>query len=125
MAESRRVLVIEDEKAVAEVVSDVLQCFGYDVAVATSGKEGLRTACTSLPDAVVCDVRMPEIGGEEVMLALKAQPTTAKIPVVLVSGYCEPSFAHLADAFLQKPFSMEELSGLLANLLSTRQGLAN
>ena len=124
MQGSRRVLLIDDEEAIVRVVGDVLQCFGFQVAVATSGQEGLRSACASLPDAVVCDVRMPELGGEEVVLMLRAQPATAHIPIVLVSGYCEPTFAHLADAFLQKPFAMDELSGLLAELLAQRRGRA-
>src|SRR5215213_6973431 len=121
MQEARRVLLIDDEEAVADVVGDVLQCYGYDVDVVTSGKEGLRTACRSLPDAVVCDVRMPEIDGQGVILGLKAHLTTARIPIVLVSGYSEPAFAHLADAFLQKPFAMNELNALLVNLLSARR----
>src|SRR6185503_13370240 len=124
MKESTRVLIIDDEEAIVRVVGDVLQCLGYEVSVATSGKDGVRSACQALPDAVVCDVRMPELGGEEVVLMLKAQPGTAHIPIVLVSGYCEPSFAHLADAFLQKPFLVNELSTLITNLLSSRRAVA-
>jgi CheY-like chemotaxis protein len=121
MKQSTRVLLIDDEEAIVRVIGDVLQCFGYQVTVATSAQEGLRSASAWLPDAVVCDMRMPELGGEEVVLMLKAQPATAQIPIVLVSGYCEPSFAHLADAFLQKPFVVNELSTIILELLATRR----
>lgn len=124
MKKQTRVLLIDDEEGIVRVVGDVLRCLGFQVTVATSGSEGLRSAVTSLPDAVVCDVRMPELGGEEVVLMLKAQPATSDIPIVLVSGYCEPAFAHLADAYLQKPFVVNELSSVLTNLLATRRACA-
>jgi CheY-like chemotaxis protein len=121
MKDLTRVLLIDDEEAIVRVVGDVLECFGYDVSVATSGRDGVRNACTQPPDAIVCDVRMPELGGEEVVLMLKSQPATAHIPIVLVSGYCEPAFAHLADAFLQKPFMVNELSKLIMDLTAARR----
>jgi CheY-like chemotaxis protein len=124
MKDSIRVLLIDDEENVARIVADVLQCFGYDVEVATSGRDGVLRACTSLPDAIVCDARMPELGGEEVILMLKAQPATQHIPIVLTSGYNEPAFAHLADAFLSKPFVVNELNKLILSLLSTRTAVA-
>lgn len=124
MKDLTRVLLIDDEEAIVRVVGDVLECFGYEVSVATSGRDGVRQACIQCPDVIVCDVRMPEIGGEEVVLMLKSQPATAHIPIVLVSGYCEPAFAHLADAFLQKPFMVNELSKIITDLTARRTPVA-
>src|SRR6185295_19853232 len=69
-----RVVVIDDEPMVGELTGAVLGMKGYDVHVASSGETGIRLILESLPDAVVCDVRMPEIGGEEVIRAIKSQP---------------------------------------------------
>ena len=121
MKDFTRVLLIDDEEAIVRVVGDVLECFGYEVSVATSGRDGVRHACIQCPDVIVCDVRMPELGGEEVVLMLKSQPATAHIPIVLVSGYCEPAFAQLADAFLQKPFMVNELSKMIMDLTAARR----
>jgi len=121
MQQAKRVLLIDDEEAIVRVVGDVLQCFGYDVTLATSGAEGLRRVRDAVPDAVVCDLRMPQMGGEEVVLMLRSQPATAHLPIVLVSGYCEPTFAHLADAFLQKPFMVNELDVLIKRLVAERR----
>jgi CheY-like chemotaxis protein len=87
MKQLPRVLLIDDEEAIVKVVAEVLRSLGYEhVTVATSGAEGLKTARTLLPDVIVCDVRMPGISGEEVVLMLRAQPATAEIRIVLMSG---------------------------------------
>jgi CheY-like chemotaxis protein len=117
MKQSPNVLLIDDEESIVKVVGEVLRCMGFIIRTATSAQEGVQTACAAVPDVIVCDVRMPGIGGEEVVLMLKAQPATAHIPIVLVSGYCEPGFEHLAEAFLPKPFQIHELSALINHLL--------
>ena len=104
-----RVVVIDDEEMVATLTGAVLGMKGYDVKIATSGQAGIQMIFETLPDAVVCDVRMPEIGGEQVIQALRAQPTTSHIPVLLISGQCDARESMLGDAFLQKPFNVAEL----------------
>ena len=104
-----RVVVIDDEEMVATLTGAVLGMKGYDVQVATSGQAGLRMILETLPDAVVCDVRMPEVGGEQVIQAMRQQAATNHIPVVLISGQCDARESMLGDAFLQKPFNIAEL----------------
>ncbi len=104
-----RVVVIDDEEMVATLTGAVLGMKGYDVQVATSGQSGIRMIFETLPDAVVCDVRMPEIGGEQVIQALRGQATTSHIPVLLISGQCDARESMLGDAFLQKPYNVPEL----------------
>jgi CheY-like chemotaxis protein len=118
MTKPAHVLLIDDEESIVRVVGEVLHAMGYEISMATSGRDGLQTANSMRPDAIVCDVRMPELGGEEVVSMLRAQPDTTHIPIVLVSGYCEPAFAHIADAFLPKPFLVTELSSVIGNVLA-------
>jgi CheY-like chemotaxis protein len=108
-----RVVVIDDEEVVGELTGAVLGMKGYDVRVASSGETGIRLVRESLPDAVVCDVRMPVIGGAEVILALRSHPATKHIPVLLMSGQCDPGCISMGDAFLQKPFNVAELLATL------------
>ena len=108
-----RVVVIDDEEMVATLTGAVLGMKGYDVQVATSGQAGLQLVLKTLPDAVVCDVRMPEFGGEQVIQALRGQSTTSHIPIVLISGQCDARESMLGDAFLQKPFNVAELLATL------------
>jgi CheY-like chemotaxis protein len=112
----RLVVVIDDDEAVAEVVAALLKAHGFATKVALSGSDGLRLIRETLPDAVVCDMRMPEIGGHEVTLMLKAQPATSHIPIVLVTGDCDAEYVGMGDAFLRKPLFARELVGALDQL---------
>jgi CheY-like chemotaxis protein len=110
-----RVVVIDDEKLIAEACAAILRRAGCNVSVAHSGEEGLGFIREQLPDVVVCDIRMPGIDGFQVARELKAQPATARIPVVLMSGhgFAEPNSC---DAFLAKPFRVPELIALVQRL---------
>ena len=108
-----RVVVIDDEEMVATLTGAVLGMKGYEVQIATSGHDGIQLILKTLPDAVVCDVRMPEIGGEQVIEALRAQAATSHIPVVLISGQCDARESMLGDAFFQKPFNVRDLVATL------------
>jgi twitching motility two-component system response regulator PilH len=113
-----RVVVIDDEEMVATLTGAVLGMKGYDVKVATSGQAGIQLVFETLPDAVVCDVRMPEVGGEQVIQALRSHAATSHIPVVLISGQCDARESMLGDAFFQKPFNVVELVATLDRFCS-------
>jgi len=112
----RRVVVIDDDVMVGELTAVLLSDRGYDVQLAHSGEAGVQLVLKTLPHAVVCDMRMPGIGGEEVMLAIKSQPATSHIPVVLMSGQCDAEFVGMGDAFLWKPFDCNELCSTIERL---------
>lgn len=112
----RRVVVIDDDEGVAVAISRFLQFRGYETAIATSGAAGIALVIDTVPDAVVCDMRMPGLGGEQVLLILKAQPTTCHIPVVIVTGFCSPDFVGMGDAFLVKPFKCDDLVHAIEHL---------
>jgi len=118
----RRVVVIDDDPPVAEMLAELLAARGYETSVATSGEAGIRLVSQTVPDAVVCDMRMPEVGGEEVFRRLKSAPTTSHIPIILMTGYSATEYAGLGDAFFEKPLSPDELWDKIEYLVCRNRG---
>ena len=113
-----RVLVIDDEVDVIEVLAYFLGELGYDVVAAADPREGLEAAVRARPDLVICDVMMPMMNGYEVSSRIKADPRLCATPIVLVSA-ANISHAHgYADAAVQKPFDFDELELLMVRLLA-------
>jgi two-component system alkaline phosphatase synthesis response regulator PhoP len=109
-----RVLVIEDERDVAELMRYHLAREGYDVHVRASGLEGIKQAKESRPDIVLLDIMVPELNGWEVCRRLKQDPDLRGIPVIMVTGRVEEGdkvlgFEMGADDYVTKPFSPREL----------------
>ncbi len=115
-----RVVVIDDEAPVAEMTAFALSSQGFAAEFAISGPAGLKLVQDTLPDAVVCDVRMPDLDGEQVVEQLRADPRTQKIPVLFLSGQCHPNEVTRGDAFMQKPFHLKELAATVARLIAER-----
>jgi len=87
MAHKGRVLLVEDDKFLRRACEASLRQRGFDVVAATEGDEGLRLARTlPLPDVVLLDLLMPKLPGIEVLRALKEDPSTARIPVLILSN---------------------------------------
>lgn len=83
---SLRVLLIDDDVDLAEMYRLKLELDGWSVALVHDGKKGLEKAVELVPDAILLDVQLPTLGGLAVLDALRAQPSTAMIPVVLFSN---------------------------------------
>jgi signal transduction histidine kinase len=84
---NRRVLIIEDYRDTAQMMSLLLQSHGYIVSAASTGEEGLRLARETPPDVVLCDLGLPDLPGFEVARQLRQDAATASIPVIAISGY--------------------------------------
>src|SRR5262249_49723810 len=109
-----RVLVVEDERDVAEVIRYNLAKEGYEVTLAGSWPDGLRLAREATPDLVLLDIMVPQLNGWEVCRRLKQDRDTAGIPVIMVTGRVEEGDKVLglemgADDYVTKPFSPREL----------------
>jgi CheY-like chemotaxis protein len=87
--EEVRVLFVEDDSAVAQMYKLKLELDGYQVEVAADGEMALEMARTSLPDIIFLDIRLPKLGGLEVLEALRADPDTQAVPVVILSSHSE------------------------------------
>ncbi|HET8782945.1 MAG TPA: response regulator, partial [Pyrinomonadaceae bacterium] len=81
-----RVLIVDDDQMVLELLVDLLELEGYAVAGAADGAEGTTLAHSFAPDVVISDVVMPHVSGLELCRRLKNDPQTASIPVLLISG---------------------------------------
>lgn len=120
---SKRVLVIDDEDDIREVAQLSLEAVaGWEVYSASSGSEGLRVAAERAPDAILLDVMMPEMDGPSTFRALQAQPSTAGIPVILLTAKVQASdrsrFEGLGvSGVLSKPFDPMELARQVSETL--------
>ncbi|TMQ22048.1 MAG: response regulator [Candidatus Rokuibacteriota bacterium] len=111
---SGRVLVVEDERDVAELLRYNLGKEGYDVVVAATGTEAVRQAHEARPDLVLLDIMVPQLNGWEICRRLKQDAETRAIPVIMVTGRVEEGdkvlgFEVGADDYVTKPFSPREL----------------
>ena len=109
-----RVLVVEDERDVAELIRYNLVSEGYEVVMATNGTDALRLARESRPDVVLLDIMVPQLNGWEICLRLKRDPALEGIAVIMVTGRVAEGdkvlgFELGADDYVTKPFSPREL----------------
>ena len=109
-----RVLLVEDEQDVAELIRYNLTKEGYDVVLSGNGNEALRLAREHRPDMLLLAIMVPQLNGWEVCRRIKKDPELAAIPVIMVSGGVEEGdkvlgFEVGADDYVTKPFSPREL----------------
>ena len=108
----RKILVVDDEKKIRDILSKILSCMGYEVAVASSGGEGLNLFLASDFDLVVTDLTMPDMDGWTLAFHIKdSKPNT---PVILITGeqkegVLEKLRDSSVDSALFKPFGWSEL----------------
>jgi PAS domain S-box-containing protein len=116
-------LIVDDDRKILDLLVDLLELEGYEIAAATDGSEALELAHSFDPDVVVSDVVMPVVGGLELCRRLKDDPRTAYIPVLLISGIRKADDAGIeglyagADDYLDLPFRNEELLVKVARLV--------
>ena len=113
--EKRRILVVDDDSGIREVLVECLEGEGYDVADARNGAEGLERLRGHRPHVILVDLLMPVMNGRQFIAHLRADAATQAIPVLLMTGSNEqlrrPPAG--ADALLPKPFELEELLDLV------------
>ncbi|MDI6104792.1 response regulator [Actinoplanes sp. NEAU-A12] len=110
-----RILVVDDEPDLRFILRRVFARAGHEVAEAGDGAAALASVRESPPDLVVTDMMMPVMSGVELIRALRADPVTTAIPVLVVSG--DSHLAADADAVLAKPCRHAELLELAEGLL--------
>src|SRR5215216_2543473 len=118
-----RVLIVDDNRKIIDLLVDLLEIEGYQVSTASDGAEAIDLAISFGPNIVVSDVVMPVVGGLELCRRLKEDPRTAHVPVLLISGLIASDEAGIeglhagADDYLDLPFRNEELLVKVARLI--------
>lgn len=121
-----RVLVVDDDANILRMLSGLLQARGHEIAQARSGDDALAKVQSFAPDAVLMDVVMPGRDGIEVCRELKADPATAPIPVLLVTGVRDRGerirgIEAGANDFIAKPVDAEEVALRVRNAVHMKQ----
>ena len=88
-AQAQKILVVDDEQSISDLIATSLRFVGFDVQTAANGSEALTVAEEFRPDALVLDVMMPGMDGFEVCRRIKQQPETRDIPVIFVTALAE------------------------------------
>jgi CheY-like chemotaxis protein len=111
------VLVVDDQEVILILMEEVLSGEGYPVATVDAGRAALERARRRPPGVILLDVMMPGLDGWDVLAALRADPRTARIPVILTSASLDASIPRrareLGVSFLAKPFPWRSLVDLV------------
>lgn len=117
--ENKKILIVDDEPAMIDIYARELQDAGYEVSIATNGKEAIEFAASKKPDLIVMDVKMPEMDGVEATHQIKDNPETKEIKVVFLSAFGDPDaiatdkkYAQEMGAldFIQKGIGLKEFT---------------
>jgi len=117
-----RILVVEDEKTISDLVAEALKRRGYRVETVDDGDSGLFAVETTLPDLVILDVMLPGMDGWEVCRRIRENPSTRGIPVLMLTARRDErdllaGFDVGADDYMKKPFSVNDLAARVRSLL--------
>ncbi len=121
-ANTKRVLVCDDDPIILRLLEVNLELEGYEVLPAHHGEEALEIAIKENPDLVILDIMMPRLDGYETAQRLKKEPATADIPIVFLSAKAQQSDIDKGqefgvEAYLTKPFDPNELLELVGRLV--------
>jgi DNA-binding response OmpR family regulator len=109
-----KILVIDDEPEAVELLKKRLERVGYKVITATDGTDGFKKACEQNPDLILLDIIMPQVDGLEILRKLRAEESTCKTPVIMVTakGRTDSIFEaerYRATDYIIKPFQWGQL----------------
>ncbi len=125
---AKKIVVVEDEPDILEVLSYNLRREGFEVCASLDGKKGLELVKKELPDLVLLDLMLPGMDGLEICRHLKADDSTQNIPIIMVTAKGEESDVVLglglgADDYVAKPFSPKELTARVKAVIRRSQQL--
>jgi len=126
----KKVLVVDDEKFVRELIKIKLGRSGLVVFEAANGLEAIEIAQTQKPDMILLDVMMPKMNGFEACEKLKTNPSTARIPIVMLTARGEPAnhekgISLGATDYMSKPFSPQKLAELVIEILARASSITS
>lgn len=113
-----RILFVDDDPYTLETLNKSVQIFGHQAILASSGEQGLDMAKLHIPDLIMLDMRLPDMDGLSILHNLRHTPSTAPIPVVVLSASPEVDFAEVSQAAganntLNKPIRLQTLQDII------------
>ena len=119
----KKILAVDDEPTILKMLETRLKAEGYEVFTAHSGEEGLQQCKSLKPDAVILDIMMPDMDGNEVAAHMQEDPNLKNIPIIFLTAVVKPQEIPKSRKigghyFLSKAFKREELVGILKKMLS-------
>jgi two-component system chemotaxis response regulator CheY len=118
-----RILIVEDDPNLRIVIRMVLERAGYEIAEARHGAEALESIVVEMPDLVIADMTMPVMNGVELIDRIHANPPTASLPVILLSGLkVDSAVSRLVSAVVLKPFEPADLLASIEHALHAGTG---
>ncbi len=120
---SKRVLIAEDERNIAESLRFLLTRAGHTVSLAHDGAEALAMVRRARPDTLVLDLMLPRLSGFDVLKELRAEPETRTLPILMLTAKGQANDRRAAedlgvDAFVTKPFANDDVIATVARLLN-------
>jgi two-component system cell cycle response regulator DivK len=124
MCETKKILIVEDNADLCDLLTITIRRLGCEVAIAITGEEAVERASAMKPDLILMDIRLPKLNGVEATKQIKADPSTKDIPVVILSAFSMSShgkYAIEAGAVevLQKPVSVTDIEQVLTKYSCT------
>lgn len=124
----RRILLVEDNMATADVMTNELKFLGYDVVAAENGVQAVELAAAELPDLIIMDIALPKMDGLKAASQIRANPNTKAIPVLAATARALPEdrekcLAAGCDDYIAKPFTHDDLNACIVRLLKQKNKL--
>jgi DNA-binding response OmpR family regulator len=112
-------LIIEDDEKVAAIFAEVFGAEGHAITVRTTGEDGLRYLAATRPDAILLDLKLPNMSGIDVLRDIRSRDTD--MPVIVITGHASPEeFAEITRLgitdFIEKPLILKQLTGALGRI---------
>ena len=116
----KKIIIVDDDADMRTGISSILKMNGFAVIEADNGMDALDMISAQKPDLIISDVTMPNMNGFMLREALKSNPETVNIPMIMISGYAKDAGAWGTDSgidYLSKPFSFDELMAVVVQRL--------
>jgi CheY-like chemotaxis protein len=116
-----RILVVDDEFGIGELLRELLSEEGHEVELAANGNQGLAKVAQEKPDLILLDFMMPVLDGAGMMKRMSANPDISTIPVVIMSSLPQATVTARIDgyvAYVRKPFHIDAILELVATILA-------
>jgi two-component system alkaline phosphatase synthesis response regulator PhoP len=127
MSAAAKILIVEDEPELAELIRYHLGRAGHDISSAANGWDAIHAVRTNRPDIMLLDLMLPDLDGFGVCEILRRDPATATVPIIIMSAWASADSRNLglelgALDYITKPFSLAELGARVSHLLPARAG---